>query len=126
MFLSSRHSRSTPWLKYIPLLLLPVILLVGAMYVLGFVRITPPISAKAVDAVTGKPIPGMTVCLQAQDLGRHLLRSKMSRTGDSGRFLFSPSIYMDYSWPGGDTGLELLIRRYRLLQRAETMLISLI
>ena len=102
MFLSSRHSRSTPWLKYIPLLLLPVILLVGAMYVLGFVRITPPISAKAVDAVTGKPIPGMTVCLQAQDLGRHLLRSKMSRTGDSGRFLFSPSIYMGLllAWRG--------------------------
>jgi hypothetical protein len=34
--------------------------------VLSFVRVVPPVSTEVVDAITGKPVPGISVCLQAE------------------------------------------------------------
>ncbi len=93
------------WLKYVGLLLVVPIFLIGALFVFSCVRTVPPISAKVVDAITGKPVPGMSVCLQVENMnlgGLEALRADMSRTSDSGRFFFWPSVHarLLLSWRG--------------------------
>ncbi len=78
------------------MVLLFLIFLGAAFYMIVFVRVVPPISGKLVDAVTGKPVPGMSVCLQvdADGLGHHqLLRREVTKSNDSGRFFLAPSIH---------------------------------
>jgi hypothetical protein len=103
------HNRTKRWPKYVGLpaaiLILLVILLVGALCVFGFVRFVPPISAKVVDAITGKPVPGMSVCLQVEAMnlgGLEGLRTDMSRTSASGRVFFWPSVHASLlmAWRG--------------------------
>ena len=62
------HNKTRRWPKYLGLLLVVPILLVSALFVLSSVRVVPPISAKVVDAITGKPVPGMSVCLQVEGM----------------------------------------------------------
>jgi hypothetical protein len=57
---SQRH----PWWKYGAWALLVLGLLVVSLYMVVFVRVVPPISATLVDAVSGKPVAGMNLCLQ--------------------------------------------------------------
>ncbi len=71
-------------------------LVVGVLYAYAFVPIVPPITGKLVDAITGKPIPGMNVCLQVETIGwggRDPLRNDGTTSSDSGRFFFAPSIH---------------------------------
>ncbi len=85
------------WLKYLGVsVIVFALIIVAAMFTLGFVRIAPPVAAQVVDAVTGKPVPGMNICLQAQDLGRSLLESKTTTTGGSGRLFFTPSVHTEF------------------------------
>ncbi len=80
---TSYHNETRRWLKYLGLLLVISILLVGALFVLSSVRVVPPIFTKVVDAITGKPVPGMSVCLQVEGMnlgGLEGLRTDMSRT----------------------------------------------
>jgi hypothetical protein len=63
-------------------------LILFALFVLFFsVHVVPPISARVVDAVSGKPLAGMNVCLVGTDRG-----SEETQTDPSGRFSFSSSI----------------------------------
>jgi hypothetical protein len=63
-------------------------LILFALFVLFFsVHVVPPISARVVDAVSGKPLAGMNVCLVGTDRG-----SEETQTDPSGRFSFSASI----------------------------------
>jgi hypothetical protein len=99
------HNRTRRWPKYVGLPVAILILLVGALCVFGFVRFVPPISATVVDAITGEPVPGMSVCLQVERMnlgGLEALRSDVSRTSDSGRVFFWPSVHADLllSWRG--------------------------
>jgi hypothetical protein len=76
----------------------------GGLYACNLVRVSPPFIAVAEDAITHKPVPGMSVCLQIESSGRQVLSTKMSRTGDSGIFVLPPSI---------QTGMPLLgFRRF--------------
>jgi hypothetical protein len=96
-----RH-KTRRWPKYLGLLLVIPILLVGVLFVLSSVRVVPPISAKVVDAITGKPVPGMSVCLQVEAMnlgGLEGLRTDMSRTSDSGRVFFWPSVHASLLLP---------------------------
>jgi hypothetical protein len=96
------------WWQYLLLLLLVIFLLlwkVAPGRVLGFLERlspfhigTPQISATVVDAVTGKPVPGMDVCLLVTYMGRNfasphevlkVMRSQVTRTDASGRFFFA-------------------------------------
>ena len=93
---TSYHNQTRRWQKYVGLSLILLILLVGALCVFNFVRVVPPIYTRVVDAITGKPVPGMTVCLQVENMnlgGLEGLRSDISRTTDSGRVFFWPSIH---------------------------------
>lgn len=69
-------------------------LLVGVSYALLFIRIVPPRSVRVVDAVTGKPISGVNVCIQAVSNGwsNQALRSELETTGSDGRALFGSSV----------------------------------
>jgi hypothetical protein len=71
MFSSAKTSyRNKPRrpLRYVGFLLLVPFFLIGALFVLSSVRVVPPISTKVVDAITGKPVPGMSVCLQVEGM----------------------------------------------------------
>src|ERR1700722_8139326 len=59
-----------------------------------FIRIVPPRSVRVVDAVTGKPISGMNVCLKAVSHGwtKQILQSDLKTTGSDGRAFFGPSL----------------------------------
>jgi hypothetical protein len=84
-------------LSYVGLALLVLALLVAAFYASAFVHLVPPISAKVVDAITGKPVPGINVCLQVDGKGlggREVLRSEMSRTNDAGKLFFRSSVHV--------------------------------
>ena len=78
-------------MKYAVWALQVVVLLVGTVYVLAFVRVVPPISATVVDAVSAQPVPRMNVLLQ---VGFHVWemqvvsRREDLNTGSSGRFFF--------------------------------------
>jgi hypothetical protein len=82
------------WPKWIGLTLLGLVCAVGALYALLFVRIVPPRSVRVVDAITGKPLPGMNVCLQvfSNSFTRQALLSDLQTTNSSGRALFFPSV----------------------------------
>jgi uncharacterized protein (DUF1330 family) len=60
------------------------------------VHLVPPISIQMVDALTGKAIPGLNVCLQVESMtlgGPEPLKTKESTSGGSGRIFFWPSVY---------------------------------
>ncbi len=90
-------ARSTNrWAWYVLLVLLVAISLVAGLYTYVFVRLVPPISGEIVDAITGKPVPGMSVCLQVDSDGwgeHEVIRKEIIVTGDSGRFFFRPSVH---------------------------------
>jgi hypothetical protein len=91
-----RQKKKGRSLKYVGLPLGVLIILVGALYVFGLTRVVPPISVKVLDAITGKPVPGMSVCLQVESMslgGIEALRSETSRTSESGRAFFAPSVH---------------------------------
>jgi len=81
-------------------------LILFVLFVLAFsIHVVPPISAKVVDAVSGKPLGGMNVCLEVmvRDWGKAVdLRLEQTRTDPSGVFSFSPSIHTHVmqSWQG--------------------------
>jgi hypothetical protein len=61
-----------------------------------FVGAVPPISGRVVDAVSGKPVAGMDVCLEAAVIDwetRKVVRSEVTRSDASGEFSFSSSIH---------------------------------
>jgi hypothetical protein len=53
------------WLKWIVVPPLVLGFLAVALYAAFFIRIVPPRSVRIVDALTGKPLAGMNVCIQA-------------------------------------------------------------
>jgi hypothetical protein len=68
----------------------------------------PQISGTVVDAVTGRPVPGMEVCLIARAKGMNGIRvdrSEMMQTDASGRFSFAPTRQTGF----GAAGYELAI-----------------
>jgi hypothetical protein len=102
---TSFQSKKRRWPKYVGFLLLAPLLLVSALCALGFVHLVPPISAEVVDAVTNKPVSGMSVCLQVESMnlgGLQGRRNSMLKTGNSGRFFFWPSVHGDIlpAWRG--------------------------
>lgn len=86
--------RGRRWAKWIGLSLLVLVSVVGALYAVLFVRIVPPRSVRVVDAITGKPLAGMNVCLQVFSNGwaKQALKSHLETTNSSGRALFLPSV----------------------------------
>jgi hypothetical protein len=100
------RSKRRPWLKYAGFALGVLVLLVGVLYVIAFVRAVPPISAKVVDAVTGKPVSGVNVCVQVSTHSwdmQVVLRSEQSSSDGSGVFFFWPSLHhlaLLQSWEG--------------------------
>jgi len=111
---SERRSKIKLWLPYVPLILGVLFLLVLAVLVLfyklapaKFVNFldrtspfhigTPRISGTVVNAVTGRPVPGMDVCLLVTHIppnfdhrsGIEVMRSEMTQTDASGRFFFA-------------------------------------
>jgi len=64
----------------------------GGLYACDIVRVSPPVITVVKDAITGKPVSGMRVCLQIESIGREILATKMSRTGVLGVLFLPPSI----------------------------------
>lgn len=61
-----------------------------------FVGAVPPISGRVVDAISGKPVAGMDVCLEAAVIDwktREVVRSEVTRSDAFGEFSFSSSIH---------------------------------
>jgi hypothetical protein len=61
-----------------------------------FVGTVPPISGRVVDAVSGKPVAGMDVCLEAAVIDwktRKVVRSEVTTSDALGEFSFSSSIH---------------------------------
>jgi len=101
------RSKSRPWLKYLVFSvlavgLLSICLLIGSVAYLAELIApiiapwfggVPQISGTVVDAVTGRPIPGMDVCLVARAEGMRIYvdRSEMTQSDASGKFSFAPS-----------------------------------
>ena len=82
---ASRPDKTRRWPNYVGLALLVLTLLVAALYGYAFVYIAPPISAKIVDAVTPKRIPGINVYLQVDTAGLgnpKVVRTEMVKTDD--------------------------------------------
>jgi hypothetical protein len=101
----SCENKARRWPKYFGLSLVVLALLIGALYIFGFLRVFPPISTKVVDAITGKPVPGMSVCLQLESMNLGGLEARgadTSSTNDSGRVFFWPSVHADIlaAWRG--------------------------
>jgi hypothetical protein len=72
-----------------------LILTVAIFYAILFVRVVPPRLVQVVDAVTGRPLAGMNVCLQAvapPGWSIQALRSKVQTTDANGRTFFLPSV----------------------------------
>ena len=94
------------WLKYLALSFLSFIVLLASMIFFWKAKFVPPISATVVDASTGKPLPGMSVCLQARiwEFGNvSVLREDQTHTDSSGRFSFAASTHVLeilQSWEG--------------------------
>ena len=90
----------TPWyrqksVKWVSAIFAFLVLVLCVGYVCLFVRITPPLSIQVVDAVTGKPLRNMDVCMQAVDEGlgnKQALRSELLSTDDNGKVFFWPSV----------------------------------
>jgi hypothetical protein len=92
---SSGSQKPRRWVKYVGYSLLSLVVLVAALYVYVFVWFVPPISVKVVDAISGKPVQGINLCLQAQSrfFQPQVLRKEMSTTGTWGRSFFWPSLH---------------------------------
>jgi hypothetical protein len=103
---ASSQRKAKHWLEYIGLsLLVSLSLLLGALWIFGFFYVVPPISAKVVDAISGKPIPRMNVCLQFESMNLGGLGARgitVSTTNRWGRVFFWPSIHAAVlpSWRG--------------------------
>ena len=86
--------------------LLALIVLLGAVYAYLFVRVVPPISGKVVDAITGKPVPAVNICLQVDSgsMGHsETIRTEVVKTDDTGRFSFGRSfhdLHLLQEWQG--------------------------
>jgi hypothetical protein len=99
-------SKLKRWLKYLGLSFASLLLLLASFIFFWWVKFVPPISATVVDAVTGKPLPGMHVCLQARvfDFGKVIvLREESTNTNNSGRFSFTSTTHeLDFfqRWEG--------------------------
>jgi hypothetical protein len=81
--------------KWVVAILAFLLLVPCAAYVCFFVRITPPLSIKVVDAINGKPLGNMDVCMQAVDDGfgqKRALRSELLSTDAKGKVFFWPTI----------------------------------
>jgi len=103
---AGRPVKPKPWLKYVALaglalFTMTLLLAAGLNYVFernssrSELRI-PAISGTVVDAMTGKPLSGMDVCLQASSVrweSRELLRSQAVRTDALGQFSLAPSTH---------------------------------
>jgi hypothetical protein len=90
-----KNGNKMRWLKWIVVPSSVLGFLVAALYAAFFVRIIPPRSVRIVDALTGKPLAGMSVCMQATGSnlgGEHALESSLHTTGRSGRAFFGPAI----------------------------------
>ncbi len=76
--------KQSRWRKWTVMFFLLLGFLFAVSYGVLFIRIVPPRSVRLVDAVTGKPIPGMNVCIQAVS---HWVdqTSTRKRFGDDGR-----------------------------------------
>jgi len=91
----SKNGNKRRWLKRIVVPFLVLGFLAVAQYAALFIRIVPPRSVRIVDALTGKPLAGMNVCMHATGsfLGpTEALESDLHVTGASGRVFFGPSI----------------------------------
>src|SRR5580658_3556606 len=91
----SARIRPRRWLKRAGWALLVFAFLLGAGFACVFVRVVPPRSVRVVDALTGKPVSGVNVCMQAIATGlgsKEALRSSLSTTGADGRAFFWPSV----------------------------------
>jgi hypothetical protein len=91
----SKNSNERRWLKWVAFPFLILGFIAASLYAAFFIRIVPPRSVRIIDAVTGKPLAGMRVCMQAtgSDLGgRRALDSSLRITGASGRAWFGPTI----------------------------------
>ena len=88
----SRNKRR--WLKWILVPLLVLGFLAGALYAALFIRVVPPRSVRIVDALTGRPLAGMNVCMQAVSTGwtKQALESDLHATDENGKVFFAPSI----------------------------------
>jgi hypothetical protein len=86
----SKNGSQRRWLKWIVVPSLVLGFLAVALYAALFIRIVPPRSVRIVDALTGKPLAGMNVCMQAS--GRGWDRSDLDITSASGRAFFGPAI----------------------------------
>jgi hypothetical protein len=90
-------SKFKRWLKYLTLNFVSLLHLLASMIFFWKVKFVPPISATVVDAITGKPLPGMSVCLQARvwDFGNvSVLREDQTHTDSNGRFAFKASTHV--------------------------------
>jgi hypothetical protein len=82
--------------KFLVLGLFLLILLCVSFVASLFFGIVPPISGIVVDAASGTPLPGMSVCLQSRvrDFGKvRVVREEKSKSDSSGKFSFGSSIY---------------------------------
>jgi hypothetical protein len=101
-----RRSRARRIWTRVGLFGLAAVLLGGSLIAYLFVGFVPPIYGTLVDGVTGKPVPHMTILLEATAKdweSRKVMRSEETETGPSGTFFFPPSIYLlgvFQSWQG--------------------------
>jgi hypothetical protein len=89
-------SKFKRWLKYLALSFFLLLLLLASLVFFWKVKFVPPISATVVNAITGKPLPGISVCLQARvwDFGNvSVLREDQTHTDSYGRFTFKASTH---------------------------------
>lgn len=90
-------SKFKRWRKYLALSFVLLLLLLASMIFFWKVKFVPPITATVVDAITGKPLPGMSVCLQARvwDSGNvSVLREEQTHTDSYGKFAFKASTHL--------------------------------
>ena len=82
------------WPKVIGVAALLLISGIVISYVVVFVRIVPPKRIRVVDAITGKPLANMNVCVQVWSSGwsKEALRSNLIATNSNGSAFFWPSI----------------------------------
>jgi hypothetical protein len=77
-------------------LIIGFVALVLTIVALMSVGVVPPISGRVVDAMSGKPVAGMDVCLEATVIDfktREVVRSEVTRSDALGEFSFSYSIH---------------------------------
>src|SRR5271165_2902833 len=93
-----RRPKTKPWWIYLGygLFIVGLVVFVFVMVAPMFVGVVPPISGRVVDAISGKPVAGMDVCLEAAVIDwktREVVRSEVTRSDVFGEFSFSSSIH---------------------------------